>query len=287
MSDRSSPGYHASDGAAYERFLGRWTERLAVLFADFARLPSEGEVLDLGCGTGSLAAEIARRRPGCLVLGADVAEAYVDFARKRHLEANLRFEVCDASDLPFASARFAASLAQLVLTFVPDPKRVVAEMVRVTRPEGVVAAAVWDFCGGLVYQRLFWDTAAGIDPAAKRARDRLFAHPLSEPRWAGIAVDLGRSGRRRSRLPDHAHGFCKLRRLLGPAPGRAGPGRHLCYGTGRSPARPAACSGEGRLSLWAPRRSPFAHGDGVGREGPRQLRCLAPSSPARRPNVAH
>ena len=57
MCDRPS-SYHASDRAAYDRFLGRWTERLAVLLADFARLPGDGPVLDLGCGTGSLAAEM-------------------------------------------------------------------------------------------------------------------------------------------------------------------------------------------------------------------------------------
>ena len=81
----------------------------------------------------------------------------------------------------FADGEFAASLAQLVLTFVPDYPQAVAEMVRVTRPGGVVAAAVWDFCGGLVYQRLFWDTAAALDRSAGRARDRLFLHPLSAP----------------------------------------------------------------------------------------------------------
>jgi SAM-dependent methyltransferase len=83
--------------------------------------------------------------------------------------------------LPFYDGTFAATLAQLVLTFVPDPRQVLAEMVRVTRLGGVVATAVWDFCGGLVYQRLFWDTAALLDMSAAHARDRLFSHPLSQP----------------------------------------------------------------------------------------------------------
>jgi ubiquinone/menaquinone biosynthesis C-methylase UbiE len=68
-----------------------------------------------------------------------------------------------------------------VLKFVTDPEQVAAEMVRVTRPGGIVAAAVWDFCGGLIYQRILWDTAAALDPPAGRIRDRLFSNPLSTP----------------------------------------------------------------------------------------------------------
>jgi len=181
MSDPSPSGYHASDGAAYDRFLGRWTERLAPLLVDFARLPDDGEVLDVGCGAGNLAAEVARRESNRAVTGADLSESYLAFARARHGTLNAHFQHCDAAELPFASGKFGASLAQLVLTFVPDPNKVVAQMARVTRRGGVVAAAVWDFCGGLVYQRLFWDTAAAIDPSAGPARDRLFAHPLSQP----------------------------------------------------------------------------------------------------------
>ena len=173
--------YHASDGAAYHRFLGRWTERLATTFAEFAGVPTDGDVLDVGCGTGSLAAEISKRAGGSRVMGIDVSEPYVAFARQRHASPSLAFETGDAAAIRFADGAFSAALAQLVLTFVPHPGRVVGEMARVTRPGGVVAAAVWDFCGGLVYQRLFWDTVAALDPEAGRARDRLFSHPLSQP----------------------------------------------------------------------------------------------------------
>src|SRR5262245_57815620 len=160
--------YHASDGAAYQVFLGRWTELLAPVFLDFARIRGDGDVLDVGCGTGSMAAEVGRRRPGCQAIGLDVAEAYLAYARTRHTLPNLHFRVGDAGRLPFADRAFAAVLSQLVLTFVTDPQQVAAEMVRVrvTRPGGVVASAVWDFCGGLVYQRILWDTAAVLDPQA-------------------------------------------------------------------------------------------------------------------------
>jgi hypothetical protein len=72
-------------------------------------------------------------------------------------------------------------LSQLVLTFVTDPEQVAAEMVRITRPGGVVAAAAWEYCRGLVYQPMLWDTAAALDPQAGRIRDRLFSNPLSTP----------------------------------------------------------------------------------------------------------
>ena len=78
MGDAVLSGYHASDGAAYERFLGRWTERLAMELADFSDLPDEGAALDVGCGTGALAAEIARRQPDRHVTGVDLSERYLE-----------------------------------------------------------------------------------------------------------------------------------------------------------------------------------------------------------------
>ena len=80
------------------------------------------------------------------------------------------------------------ALAQLVLNFVVDAPAAVAEMRRVTRPGGTIAATVWDFRGGLVYQRLFWDTAAGLDAAPATARDRLFATPLATAEGLAAAV---------------------------------------------------------------------------------------------------
>ena len=175
-----SSTYRASDGAAYERFLGRWSRVLAGSFAEFARLPEDGAILDVGCGTGSLTLSLAERRRG-RVGGIDIAAPYIAFARDRPAAERADFAVGDACNLPYADRHFAASLAQLALNFVPDPVLAVREMRRVVRPGGVVAATVWDFRGGLVYQRLFWDTAAGLDPAAGTARDRLFSSPLALP----------------------------------------------------------------------------------------------------------
>ena len=111
----------------------------------------------------------------------DLSAPYLAFARARADGPGIRFTRADAAALPFATGSFAAAFAQLALNFVPDPQRAALEMRRVTRAGGVVAAAVWDFRGGLLFQRLFWDTAAALDAQAGAARDRLFSHPLALP----------------------------------------------------------------------------------------------------------
>jgi SAM-dependent methyltransferase len=173
--------YHATDGAAYEVFLGRWTRRLAQPLLDFAAFAEGGSLLDVGCGTGSLAHAMAARWPQRNVIGVDIAAPYVAFARSQHRLDNLTFEQGDAAKLPYDDASFAGVTAQLVLNFVPDTAAALNEMKRVTMRGGRLVAAVWDFRGGLVYQRIFWDTAAGIDPAAAAARDRLFSGALALP----------------------------------------------------------------------------------------------------------
>src|SRR5262245_37737054 len=187
--------YHATDGAAYEVFLGRWTRRLAEPLLDFARFPTDGRLLDVGCGTGSIAHAIAARWPERHVIGIDIEPPYIAFARSQVRPANLHFEVADAVRLPYAGASFCGAAAQLVLNFVPDPVAALHEMRRVIVPGGRLVAAVWDFRGGLVYQRIFWDTAAGIDAGAAVARDKLFSGALALPEGlVGLfeAADLDR-----------------------------------------------------------------------------------------------
>jgi SAM-dependent methyltransferase len=173
--------YHASDGAAYEFFLGRWTKELAPRLLDFAEFAADGPLLDVGTGTGSLARAMAARWPSRRVVGLDISEPYVAYARAQTKAAQPEFQIGDAASLQFGDGKFAGVTAQLVLNFVPDAHGALREMCRVTRRGGKVAAAVWDFRGGLVYQRLFWDTAAGIDPRAADARDRLFSGALALP----------------------------------------------------------------------------------------------------------
>ena len=178
----SSPAaFHASDGAAYEMWLGRWSSRLAPVFLDFADFSQTGELLDVGCGTGALTFAMARRWSARRVTGVDLAPPYILYAQSRRTGDQPSFEVGDASALPLEDGRFAGVAAQLLFLFVPKPVIALREMRRVTRPGGRVAAVVWDGRGGLVFQRMMWDTAVAIDPNARVARDSLFANPVAIP----------------------------------------------------------------------------------------------------------
>src|SRR5262245_39767567 len=125
--------YHASDGAAYELFLGRWTRLLAPRFIDFANFAADGALLDVGTGTGSLAFAMAARWPSRPVVGVDIAGRYVEFARLQPAPPLLSFEVGDASHLRHEDQCFSGSAAQLVLNFVPGASAAVRQMRRVTR----------------------------------------------------------------------------------------------------------------------------------------------------------
>ena len=191
MSSQSS-NFHASDGAAYEYWLGRWSSRLAGVFLDFVEFPASGELLDVGCGTGALTFAMADRWPARSVIGVDIAAPFIAYARSRRSGDRPSFELGDACAMTYADGRFAGVAAQLVFLFVPKPEVALREMRRVTRSGGTVAAVVWDSRGGLVFQRMLWDTAVAIDPNARVVRDGLFANPVAIPGGlAGFFHDVG------------------------------------------------------------------------------------------------
>ena len=175
--------YTATSAQAYERLMGRWSPLLARELIGWAGIEPSERVLDVGCGTGSLALALAlaaRAEPAAIV-GVDIAAPYIAFASARSDDPRLSFVTRDAVALDFPDESFDRAYSLLALNFISDPSRALAGMRRVTRAGGVVAAAVWDFPGGLVYQRIFWDTAAALDPAADRARARHYSSPLTGP----------------------------------------------------------------------------------------------------------
>jgi SAM-dependent methyltransferase len=152
----------SSNGAeAYDRFMGKYSRPLAVPFADFAGLPLDGRVLDVGCGPGALTAELARRARPERVTAVDPSEEYIAAVRERH--PGVEVIRAPAEDLPFGDGSFDATLAQLVVHVIDDPVGGLREIARVTRAGGVVAACVWDFTdGGPIGP--FWDAARALDP---------------------------------------------------------------------------------------------------------------------------
>jgi ubiquinone/menaquinone biosynthesis C-methylase UbiE len=171
----------ATDGAGYERTMGRWSRRLAVPFVAFAGLAAGERVLDVGCGTGSLSREIARNADVARIDAVDLSPAYVEHARRTVHDARLTFAVADACALDLPAGAFDRVLSLLLLHFVPRPDLAVAAMRRAARPGGVVAAAVWDVRGGFVANRMFFDTAAALDPEAARRRARNYTRPMTRP----------------------------------------------------------------------------------------------------------
>ncbi len=161
-----------SESAAYERFMGRWSRLLAPAFVDFAGLEDGDSVLDVGSGTGALASAVLSKSASSHVVGIDPSSAYVEYAHAQSASIRVSFEVGDAQKLRFKDASFDRVLSLLVLNFIPDPDKALDEMVRVTRPRGVVAAAVWDYNEGMEMLRVFWDEAVSLDGAAEPRDER-------------------------------------------------------------------------------------------------------------------
>jgi SAM-dependent methyltransferase len=153
---------------AYTRFMGRYSEPLAVLFADLAGVRRGQRALDVGCGPGALTAELVSRLGPDAVSAVDPSERFVAAVRERCPGVDVRLAA--AEHLPFGEGEdegtFDVTLAQLVVHFMKNPVAGLREMARVTRRGGVVAACVWDHAGGRGPLTAFWRTVRELDPSA-------------------------------------------------------------------------------------------------------------------------
>ncbi len=174
--------FNARDAANYERLMGRWSRRLAPLFIEHAGIADGEHVIEVGCGTGSLTFTLPQAAKIESLTAIDHSEIYLAAAQAKNHDPRIRIEHGDGAALRFADRSFDRALSMLVLPSVlPQPEQAVAEMRRVTRPGGVVAAAFWDSPGGAVANRMFWDTAAALDAAAAEMRDGTMGRPIYAP----------------------------------------------------------------------------------------------------------
>ena len=186
-----------ASGAAYEPYVGRWSRLVAREFLGWLAIPPGQRWLDVGCGTGALSQTILDLAAPVQVTGVDASDGYVAYARAHVRDRRVQFRTGDAQALPEPSATYDVAVSGLVLNFVPEPQRLVAEMARVTRGGGTVAAYVWDYAGEMQLMRHFWNAAVALDPAA-RERDEGVRFLLCRPeplaalfRDAGVgAVDV-------------------------------------------------------------------------------------------------
>ena len=147
---------------AYDRFMGRYSLLLAPQLADFAGVGGGQRVLDVGSGPGTLTAELVSRLGPSAVTAVDPSEPFVAAVEARN--PGITAVHASAEQLPFPDDAFDAALAQLVVHLMTDPLRGLREMARVTKPNGVVAACVWDYGGGQGPLGVFWPAARQLDP---------------------------------------------------------------------------------------------------------------------------
>jgi SAM-dependent methyltransferase len=148
---------------AYDRFMGRFSEPLATEFVELSGARAGDRALDVGCGPGALTEQLVRRLGTGAVAAVDPSSSFVSAVRARF--PGLEAHQAPAELLPFADDTFDLALAQLVVHFMADPVLGLAEMARVTRPGGLVAACVWDNAGGGSPLSVFWQAVHEGDPA--------------------------------------------------------------------------------------------------------------------------
>ena len=144
----TEPQIRFDDGAVYEQMMGIWSRLAGEIFLDWLAPPQGLRWIDVGCGNGAFTELLVQRCAPEHIQGIDPSEGQLAYARNRLAARKAEFRLGDAMALPFEAQRFDAAVMALVLVFVPEPERGVAEMARVVKPGGIVASYMWDMLGG-------------------------------------------------------------------------------------------------------------------------------------------
>ena len=176
----SKPKDSWASGDNYEPYIGRWSRLVAHEFLKWLAIPAGSQWLDVGCGTGALSQTILQFAEPAKIKGIDRSEGFIAFAKEHSQDSRVQFEVGDATALTAETGSFDAAVSGLVLNFIPQPDRAVAEMTRVARAGGLVAAYLWDYADRMQMIRHFFDAASALDPnAAELDEGRRF--PICQP----------------------------------------------------------------------------------------------------------
>ena len=167
-------------GGPYEQYAGRWSRRVAQKFLEWLNIAPGQIWADVGCGSGALVDCILANCMPRSVLAVDRSEGFIAEAQNRIGDRRVRFEIGDATSLPWPSASCDVTVSGLVLNFVSNAGQMTREMARVTRPGGVIAAYVWDYVDGMEMMRHFWDVAAQVNPNDSKL-DQAERFPLCQP----------------------------------------------------------------------------------------------------------
>lgn len=169
-------------GGSYDLYMGRWSRQIAPRFLDWLEPEDYLDWLEVGCGTGALSAAILTRCNPKSLISTDPSEGFLAQARANVPDGRVRFELGDAQALAVETGTRDMIVSGLVLNFVPDKDRALAEMKRVARRGGTVAFYVWDYPGGGVeFMRAFWTAATALDPNARDlTEDRRFPFCTAE-----------------------------------------------------------------------------------------------------------
>jgi ubiquinone/menaquinone biosynthesis C-methylase UbiE len=154
-------------GDPYEYFMGRWSRLMALEFLNWLNLPHNLNWMDIGCGTGALSEMIYQHSKPSHLTCVDPSEKFLVQAKER-LNNKGEFFVGSATDIPKEDNSIDVVVSGLALNFFPGLDSALAEMKRISKPSGIIAAYVWDYSDRMDLLRYFWDAAILIDPNSRK-----------------------------------------------------------------------------------------------------------------------
>jgi SAM-dependent methyltransferase len=211
-----------ASGVAYERYMGRWSRKLARPFVEWLGVKSGARWLEVGCGTGALTATICEVGAPAAVVACDPAEPFVGHTRHKIRDPRVSFGVATVEALPSEQRGFDAVVSGLVLNFIPNPEKALSSMRERAAPNGTVAAYVWDYADGFELLKHFWVEAVALNPWAAPLDEGVRFPLCREPALASFFQNVGLSNVETTAL-DIATTFIDFDDLWTPFLGGTGP----------------------------------------------------------------